>query len=297
VVIANTLEVLLLGLFCGLTRLPTIYDVADIHVLLLSPSLKGRLARWLERQALKRVALLVVTSPWFFWEYFRARQNASNTALLIENKVSMPLRPLPQGGRFRRKIAWNGLLRCRRSAAMLLECLRSAPGAFHLSLHGRLSGLGEHGRMLLAESGNCSYTGSYQPDSLVSLLQDSSFMWAVDYAEGESSRWLLPNRLYEAIAAGLPLIAVDDSATGAVVSHYRIGMVLSDCTPQALLAAMDECTATVYAQWCANLAALRQYAERSDEWRRVFDDTASWNHLPFLPSAADVRLVLKPNAA
>src|ERR1700693_3789169 len=87
VLLVNTLEMLVLSWLCGLTRLPTIYDVCDIHTLLLSPSIWGRTARWLERRALHHVGLLVVTSPWFYWEYFAHWQRARKAALLIENKV------------------------------------------------------------------------------------------------------------------------------------------------------------------------------------------------------------------
>src|SRR5450755_2041163 len=64
ILLVNNLELLIIGWLCGLTRLPTIYDVADIHPLQLSKSIVGRLMRWLECRALKRVQLLVVTSPW-----------------------------------------------------------------------------------------------------------------------------------------------------------------------------------------------------------------------------------------
>src|SRR5450432_4102052 len=42
VVLVNSLELLIISYLCGLTRLPTVYDVSDIHPLQLSKSIVGR---------------------------------------------------------------------------------------------------------------------------------------------------------------------------------------------------------------------------------------------------------------
>jgi succinoglycan biosynthesis protein ExoL len=292
IVIANTMELLVLCWLSGLTRLPTVYDVADIHVLLLSPSIPGRLARWLERHAMRRAQLLVVTSPWFYWEYFRRWQRTDRKALLIENRVARSAGSEVAGHGLRARIAWNGLLRCQRSASVLLQCLSQVPAPFHLSLHGSLARLEALGP-LLAHSPNCTYTGPYRPESLGTLVADSSFMWAVDYADGENSRWLLPNRLYEAIDSAVPLIAVQDSATGAVVRHYDIGIVLPECTGAALTQALRECTPAGYDTWVRNMQGLKSRAQRGNEWQRVFEQDGDWSAFAMLPDKPDVSVVLQ----
>ncbi|MGA2565079.1 MAG: hypothetical protein ABSF96_16145, partial [Steroidobacteraceae bacterium] len=104
--------------------------------------------------------MLVVSSPWFYWEYFEKWLRIPTLALLIENKVRSI--PLKQRNRhyLTRKIAWNGLLRCQTSAIVLLECLAAAPKSLHLSLHGSMERLGKLGVTLL-EQPNCLYTGPY----------------------------------------------------------------------------------------------------------------------------------------
>jgi len=87
-VLVNSLEMLMISSMCGLTRLPTVYDVSDIHPLQLSKSFVGRALRWLERRMLERVQLIVVTSPWYYWEYYRGWLGVPKRALLIENKVA-----------------------------------------------------------------------------------------------------------------------------------------------------------------------------------------------------------------
>jgi succinoglycan biosynthesis protein ExoL len=90
VVLVNSLEMLMISSLCGLTRWPTVYDVSDIHPLQLSQSLAGRALRWLERKMLVRVRLLVVTSPWYYWEYYQNWLSMPKPALLIENRVARP---------------------------------------------------------------------------------------------------------------------------------------------------------------------------------------------------------------
>jgi succinoglycan biosynthesis protein ExoL len=88
IVLVNSLEMLMISSLCGLTRWPTVYDVSDIHPLQLSKSFAGQALRWLERRMLGRVQLLVVTSPWYYWEYYRRWLSSPKRAILIENKVA-----------------------------------------------------------------------------------------------------------------------------------------------------------------------------------------------------------------
>ena len=292
VLLVNTTELLLLARLCGLTRRPTVLDVTDIHPLQIAGSAAGRALRWLERKALKRVNLLVVSSPWFYWDYFIRWLNVTNPALLIENKTSIACKQQPSRRTPSNRIAWNGLLRCQVSAAVLLECLTLSPDSLQLSLHGGLERLEAYGPKLLIQP-NCTYTGPYEPQALPSLLATASFDWAVDYADRENSEWLLPNRLYEAIAMGIPLIAVAGTATGAIVGRADIGIVLAECTAQAVQSALENCRVEIYQRWLRNMDALRPRVHRGDEWSRVFAEPGRWGQLKQLPREVDLSVVLR----
>ena len=289
--LANTLETLIISWIAGLTRLPTIYDVADINPLQTSNSIVGKVTRATERRIIKYVKVLVVSSPWFYWQYFAARQKIRQVAVLIENKVGFAR--IQRKGRkpLTNSIAWNGLLRCRTSATVLLECMTTAPDSFCLSLHGTLERIGNLGRKL-TDQPNCVYTGRYDIDSLGDLLARSSFVWAIDFADFENSTWLLPNRLYEAIASGVPVIAVDGTATADVVRRHNIGIVLPECTAQAVMRALHSCNVDEYGTWVKNVDALGARSVRGKEWIELFESDESWGEVTRLPRAVDVRVVL-----
>jgi succinoglycan biosynthesis protein ExoL len=291
VVLVNSLELLLIVCLCGLTRLPTVYDVSDIHPLQLSKSIAGRFLRWLERRILMRVRLLVVTSPWYYWEYYEGWLRVQKPALLIENKVGADFGEQPSRPQLSHRIAWNGLLRCHISALVLLECLTKAPNSIYLALHGTLDRLGALGRELV-EQPNCLFTGTYRSEALCDLLSASSFVWAIDFSEGENSKWLLPYRLYSAVAAGLPVIAAAETATAEVVRRHNIGIVLSECTAANVLRSLRDCGPAAYDTWLRNVQALRDRALRRDEWAVVLNDEGQWNNLNLLPPTVDVNLVL-----
>jgi len=229
-----------------------------------------------------------------------ARSNVINDMPEAMVCVGSPCRPLRHRGSATRdaraanpnRIAWNGLLRCQTSAAVLLECLSRSPDSIYLSLHGTLDRLGALGRELISQS-NCLYTGPYDPAALSELLSESRFVWAIDFSEGENSKWLLPYRLYSAIAAGVPVIAAEGTATAEVVRRHSLGIVLPECTVQSVIGALDNCDAATYDSYLRNVSAIRERSLRGDEWAQVFEDAAGWHSLNLLPDEADVDIVLR----
>ena len=291
ILLANTLETLIISWIVGLTRLPTIYDVADINPLQTSKSVVGAVARATERRIINYVQVLVVSSPWFYWQYFASTLKIRQAAVFIENKVGFARVQRTGQKPLTNNIAWNGLLRCRTSAVVLLECMTSAPDSLRLSLHGSLGRIGDLGQKLLNQP-NCVYTGRYDIDSLGELLAGASFVWAIDFSDFENSTWLLPNRLYEAIASGVPLIAVDGTATADVVRRYNIGIVLPECTRQAVIRALQSCSLAEYEAWVKNVDDLGARSVRGKEWIELFESDESWGNLKRLSRAVDVSVVL-----
>jgi glycosyltransferase involved in cell wall biosynthesis len=108
--------------------------------------------------------------------------------------------------------------------------------------------------------------------------------------------WLLPNRLYEAVAAGIPVIAVDGTATGEVVRHFNIGIVMPECSPEAVVHALETCSQKKYEMWLTNIYGLKYRAVRRNEWTLVFDEVSRWDDLKRLPREIDVGVVFRADA-
>ena len=69
------------------SNVPVVYEVADIHPLLVRENFVGRYIRRIEKFCLKYISLLVVTSGAFISEYFEKVQGYSGKTFVLENKV------------------------------------------------------------------------------------------------------------------------------------------------------------------------------------------------------------------
>ena len=89
IVLVNSGEFLLFAslLYFGPAR--KLYDLADLHPVQYQAGLKSKLYRLMERIALRRSWIIVVTSPWFHWGYFLDVQHIAIDTKLVENKLSV----------------------------------------------------------------------------------------------------------------------------------------------------------------------------------------------------------------
>ena len=75
---------------------------------------------------------------------------------------------------------------------------------------------------------NIVYDGEYSaPDDLGRVYSGIHFNWCVDLDDGDNSRWLLPNRLYEGGYFGVPALAIDGYETGRVVRERQLGIAVA----------------------------------------------------------------------
>lgn len=209
-----------------------IYECLDIHRTLLGARRLDRAVQWVEAQLLRRVELLLVSSPAFLSEHFAKRRSLTAPSMLVENKVfgndNAPI--------FRRneappwRIGWFGMLRCRRSLDMLTEIARRSEGRIEILIAGKVAETefdDFHGQV--ARTPGLEYAGPYTPAELPQLYGRTHFAWAIDYFEaGLNSSWLLPNRLYEASYHGSIPIALDDVQTGMWLKERDAGILVSD---------------------------------------------------------------------
>ena len=256
--LARNLDMLVLAILArliGFSRTPIVYEVLDIHRTMLGPGRTARLMRFVERRALAHVAMLVVSSPDYIDHYFTPIQGYRGRWWLMENKLgpAAPARPAMShacalGPPWR--IGWFGVLKCRRSLAILREISSRLGDGVQIHIAGIIapSVLPPH---LIEEActahDNIEFTGSYaHPGDLPRLYGGVHFVWAADFLdEGANSAWCLPNRVYEGGAYGALALCAQGNATARMVERHGIGLSfaepLEDTVPEAL-AALDEDT-------------------------------------------------------
>lgn len=235
VVMARNLEMLVLGIRARHGRGLT-YECLDIHRLLLGKGIATRVISAVERWALARVGLIITSSNRFADDYFRQRRGVAGPILLVENKVlaladtrpEIASPPMPAGPPW--VIGWFGMLRCRRSFAELSRIAAESGGAIKVLIAGIASEqeFTDFDGMVAAAPG-LEFVGRYTAADLPALYGRVHFAWAIDYfEEGLNSAWLLPNRLYEAMAHGVVPVALNMVETGNWLKRNGVGITLDN---------------------------------------------------------------------
>jgi succinoglycan biosynthesis protein ExoL len=239
--LARNLEMLMVAVTAkrlSAAPVPIVYEVLDIHRLLLSDGAAGRALRWIERALMRDARLLITSSPAFVREYYERRpfrQRKLPTAL-VENKLlmlgssleSLPPEELVRGPPWR--IGWFGMIRCRKSFDMLSNLARRRPDLVAVEIAGRPTRavFGNFEREAMTSPG-VEYLGPYRPEQLRDLYGRVHFNWAIDYfEEGANSEWLLPNRIYEGGNFNAIPVALARTETARWLEARNLGVLLED---------------------------------------------------------------------
>lgn len=255
VILCRNLEMLALAVplrryFANSNQISLVYEVLDIHRVLVGPSWKALGLRWVERRLCRDVDRLLVSSPAFLREHFATHGQANAPALVFENKVLAPDRTLfrsdqsknPTGPTQRLNIGWFGILRCRFSLDCLDQLTRARPGRYRVILRGRpaLDALPDF-HSLVEANPDLIFQGSYSyPDDLAQIYSEADVAWLVDqYDAGSNSNWLLPNRLYESGLNRVPPIALAGTEIAKRIGDLGIGLVLQEADVTTVVKTMD----------------------------------------------------------
>jgi succinoglycan biosynthesis protein ExoL len=250
-ILARNLEMLALArrasaAFAG--EAPIVYECLDIHRLLLRRDLVGVAMRSAEQFFSRHVRMLITSSPAFVEQHLRQVLGENVPIELVENKVlelahgntsEIAAEPRQPGPPWR--IGWFGALRCRKSLSLLAAFSRAMQGKVEIVLRGRPAHteFADFDRLVAGEP-YVSFHGTYRnPDDLAAIYGDVHFAWAIDFfEEGRTSRWLLPNRLYEGCRHGAVPIAMRGTETGNFLERNSCGLLLSEPSAAALEAAI-----------------------------------------------------------
>lgn len=246
------------------------YEVLDVQRIFMMMGPVGRTMRAAERQLLKAIDLLVVSSPEFVSRYFIPVQNYRGPWHLLENKIAghqirktceaYLVRPnqLPVGAPW--VIGWYGVLRCRKSLAMLARIADRLGSKVKIHIRGRLSreDISEEDLTSLVGRPNVDFGGSYAiPDQLAEIYSRVHFIWSIDYTdEGTNSDWLLPNRIYEGGYFGAVALGRKGTATGRFIEERGLGFALPEPIEESVCEFLQNLDERAYSSKRDHLIAL-----------------------------------------
>jgi succinoglycan biosynthesis protein ExoL len=222
----------------GASEVPLIYECLDINGALCKDGKKAEAMRAAERFLLKRIQMLIVSSPGFMREYFEPTQGYDGPWALWENKLAagsvLPERPTQRpevSAEQPIRLGWVGTIRCAPSLKLLTETADKMGSKVEVHIHGVV-----HKHVLpdfdevIGARGNMIYHGAYNyPQDLAEIYGACDLVWSQDlWQRGNNSDWLLPNRIYEASWAGCPSVAVMGTETGRRVRDDALGWVLEE---------------------------------------------------------------------
>ena len=245
----------------GLNR-PLVLEVADIKEVQVAGGWSGRAVRVLEKLAVDRCSLLVLTTSGYLPYYLRWL-GAEIPSVVIENKLdpefvkSIP-RIDPPGPAVDRplRIGWFGRLRDEWTMRVLEELTRLEPHKYTAVLAGTPSPFLEDFSARVDNSPNIEYRGGYSyPEDLPALYNSVDLVMAC-YPPEIPHGWSQSSRYYEACLFQKPLIVRAGCADADGVRKHDIGLILDAVAIEEAAAALNEVSLEDWLRWRDNAAAL-----------------------------------------
>jgi succinoglycan biosynthesis protein ExoL len=259
----DQLQLALLGRLIAFSRAPIAYEVLDIPPTLMRRGLVPTFLRAIERLCLRRISLLVLSSPGFHRNYFSAVQKYAGAWFLLENKLyPSPSRPaITRRGTGQRPwvVGYFGLIRGEATVELIARLALRLRGRVVFKFGGVLTTV-EQAKFdaVLRRCPNVVYSGPYLPQQdLEQLYRGVDFAWALDLEHTDhNSRWLMPCRFYEAGYYGVPCLAVHRFEVGNVIEKHRIGWTFDAPLEESLARFFERLTEKDYELIRTRLAAV-----------------------------------------
>lgn len=223
-----------------------IYQVSDVRESLLPQKgvlnkIRGLFISSFEAHLLKKVSILVVTSEQFYER--RYRRYLSNDNLVVWHNYPDPIlfasvSHIPSN-EFR--VAFVGSIRYQRQLRNLVDAVSGIDNCKAV-----FSGAGkkqEFDALVSYCEGKSwtSITGPYDYDTeIASIYSNADCIFAVYDASNENVKIALPNKLYEAVFCGLPIIVAKGTYLERLVLEWGVGLSVPYDDPSALRDAIVE---------------------------------------------------------
>jgi len=207
-----------------------VYEVGDIHEILLGKNLIHRSLRNLDKFIMNKTHLLVVTSEAFVTGYFKGILGLNNFRyFVLENKLAInqllkiETTKLEQNKK-KIRIGYFGKLNCNESWEIIKQIVQSSEGKIEVYVRGESKGV-ESFEPDVKEINGITYEGTYiSPDDLPKIYGKVDIVWGAARRERLNSLWARRCRFYESCFFQKPIIAFWDSEDGRIVEELKIGV-------------------------------------------------------------------------
>jgi len=240
-----------------------IYEVADIKPILLSESIVGKALRKIEKFILNKTDFLCVTSNGFIENYFDENYDFHSKTHLLENKVFPEIKietvnsnPISAD---KWRIGLVGLIRCNKSLQLLYDLAIGLPDKIEIVLAGKPEVLAQVSYSKLEGLENTKNLGEYNyPDDLQNIYSRMDIIWSADFSDlSVNSKWLLPNRIYEAGIFSVPQLCFpENEAICKYIQSLNIGWVVDSAEIYALVEFISNLDVKTYIKVKSNYQSL-----------------------------------------
>ena len=227
-VYTNYLDVLLITCLWFRQRdIGFIYDVGDLSsVQYGGNSIITKSVRFIEKKLLKKVSILILSSPFFLSEYYahiyRGRWE------LIENMPESKIWENFQGKQDKKPcvVGYIGWIRDRKPIQCLFTAVKELREAGY-DIRVFFAGFGPDDKKVkqtALDFSYVSYYGHYQYDKdVLTLYSQVDIIFSVYDISIKNAKILLPNRFYECIICELPIIVAKETKLEDYMNKYGIG--------------------------------------------------------------------------
>lgn len=222
---AMSFDCMLIAKFSGIEN--GFYEVGDLR----QAEGFGRFFSFLERMYIKKLSGLILTSKYFYKDFYKNIGISDDRVFVIDNKLNVEFKgKRPQffskyNSENRIRIGLVGLLRYKKPIEFLIEFAKKYQEKYVIECFG-------DGplRYLIEDSvcENINYYGSFKnPDDLQKIYTNIDLNFVVYDSASKNVRLAIPNKLFESIFFGVPILCCAGTALGKMVIDMGVGKTIS----------------------------------------------------------------------
>lgn len=255
------------------------YECADIMEVLIKKGLIPDIFRILESIVVTKVHYIITTSNAFIQNHFSNHYHYKGNTFLLENKTLAPQQKQKWEINQVWRIGYFGAIRCKNSWEILKNLAQTLDNKIYIEIRGFISNHFFEEKVFLDElqlHKNITFLGSYTaPQDLAKMYSEIDFCWTFDFYS-KQSEWLLPNRIYESGAYGVPALGDAMTETGKWIEEKGSGWTFKPDYTQNLIQFFQELTPEAYTEMRNNVANLPQsYFVDIDDHQRLIKELLS----------------------